>query len=38
MSACKRVWMEFLDDESGMGAVEIILIICVIFTIYKGCK
>lgn len=33
MSACKRVWMEFLDDESGMGAVEIILIICVLIAI-----
>ena len=29
---------EFLHEEDGMGTVEIILIIVVIFTIYKGCK
>lgn len=29
---------DLLKDESGMGTVEIILIIVVIFTIYKGCK
>lgn len=28
----------FLQEEEGMGTVEIILIIVVIFTIYKGCK
>lgn len=28
----------FLKDESGIGTVEIILILVVIFTIYKGCK
>lgn len=38
MNVCKRIWMEFLEDESGMGVVEIILIIVVIFTIYMGCK
>ena len=26
------------DNNKGMGTVEIILIIVVIFTIYKGCK
>lgn len=29
---------QFLKEEDGMGTVEIILIIVVIFTIYKGCK
>ena len=29
---------DFLKDESGAGVVEMILIIVVIFTIYKGCK
>lgn len=29
---------EFFREEDGMGTVEIILIIVVIFTIYKGCK
>lgn len=28
----------FLKEEDGMGTVELILIIVVIFTIYKGCK
>lgn len=28
----------FLKEEEGMGTVEIILIIVVIFTIYMGCK
>lgn len=28
----------FLMDEEGAGVVEMILIIVVIFTIYKGCK
>lgn len=37
MTALKR-WKEFLREEDGMGTVEIILIIVVIFTIYKGCK
>ena len=27
-----------VDNNAGMGTVEIILIIVVIFTIYKGCK
>lgn len=31
---CKEFWQE----ESGIGTVEIILILVVIFTIYKGCK
>ena len=29
---------DFLLEEKGMGTVEVILIIVVIFTIYKGCK
>lgn len=29
---------QFFMEEDGMGTVEIILIIVVIFTIYKGCK
>lgn len=29
---------DFLREEDGMGTVEVILIIVVIFTIYKGCK
>lgn len=28
----------FLVEEDGMGTVEIVLIIVVIFTIYMGCK
>ena len=28
----------FMKEEDGMGTVEVILIIVVIFTIYKGCK
>ena len=28
----------FFKEEDGMGTVEIILIIVVIFTIYMGCK
>lgn len=31
-------WKQLLEEEDGMGTVEIILIIVVIFTIYKGCK
>lgn len=27
-----------VSDNAGMGVIEIILIIVVIFTIYKGCK
>lgn len=30
MSGVKKVWMDFLEDESGMGVVEIILIIVVL--------
>lgn len=33
-----KQWKDFLAEEDGMGTVEIILIIVVIFTIYKGCK
>ena len=33
-----KTWKDFLREEDGMGTVEIILIIVVIFTIYKGCK
>ena len=29
---------KFLKDNRGVGVVEIILILVVIFTIYKGCK
>lgn len=31
-------WKQLMTEEDGMGTVEIILIIVVIFTIYKGCK
>lgn len=34
----KKGLIEFIKEEDGMGTVEIILIIVVIFTIYKGCK
>ncbi len=30
MSWLKKAWMEFLSDESGMGVVEVILIIVVL--------
>lgn len=30
MSGVKKIWMDFLADESGMGVVEIILIIVVL--------
>ena len=30
MNGLKKAWMEFLKDESGMGVVEIILIIVVL--------
>lgn len=33
-----KTWKQLLREEDGMGTVEIILIIVVIFTIYKGCK
>ena len=33
-----KTFKNFLREEDGMGTVEIILIIVVIFTIYKGCK
>lgn len=33
MNALKKAWIAFLKDESGMGVVEIILIIVEIFTI-----
>ena len=33
-----KTFSQFLKEEDGMGTVEIILIIVVIFTIYKGCK
>lgn len=29
---------EFMKEEDGIGVVEIILILVIIFTIYKGCK
>ena len=33
MDVLKKTWMGFLKDESGMGAVEIILIIVVLIAI-----
>lgn len=30
--------MEFLKEEDGVGVIEVVLILVVIFTIYKGCK
>lgn len=33
MNVLKRAWMDFLEDESGMGVVEIILIIVVLIAI-----
>ena len=33
-----KQFKNFLREEDGMGTVEIVLIIVVIFTIYKGCK
>lgn len=30
MIGIKKIWMDFLEDESGMGVVEIILIIVVL--------
>lgn len=29
---------KFLCEEDGMGVIEVVLIVLVIFTIYKGCK
>ena len=34
---CKKI-RDFFREEEGMGTVEVILIIVVIFTIYMGCK
>ena len=33
-----RTIKEFLKEETGIGTVEMILILVVIFTIYMGCK
>lgn len=33
-----KTFRQFIKEEDGMGTVEVILIIVVIFTIYKGCK
>ena len=33
MNVLKKTWMEFIEDESGMGVVEIILIIVVLIAI-----
>ena len=33
MSWLKRTWMEFVKDESGMGVVEVILIIVVLIAV-----
>jgi len=38
MDKIKNCITEFIKEEDGIGVVEIILIIVVIFTIYKGCK
>ncbi len=29
---------EFWKDEQGVGVIELVLVLVVIFTIYKGCK
>lgn len=29
---------QFIKEEDGIGIVELILILVIIFTIYKGCK
>lgn len=34
IKAIKNFW----NDESGIGVVEVVLILVVIFTIYMGCK
>ena len=34
----KRFFRRLHEEEDGIGTVEIILIIVVIFTIYMGCK
>lgn len=33
-----KQFKNFLREEDGMGTVEVVLIIVVIFTIYRGCK
>lgn len=33
MNVLKKAWMEFLNDESGMGVVEVILIIVVLIAL-----
>ena len=38
MNFCFDLLKRFVAEEEAMGVVEIILIIVVIFTIYKGCK
>ena len=38
MNKIKKIIKEFATDESGVGVVEIVLILMVIFTIYMGCK
>ena len=34
----KTVWSKFWEEEDGVGVIEIVLILVIIFTIYKGCK
>ena len=34
----KRLKKAMVEDNRGVGVVEIILILVIIFTIYKGCK
>lgn len=37
MKMCELI-KDFWKDEQAVGVVEIVLIMVVIFTIYKGCK
>ena len=34
----QKTLLRFIKEEDGIGTVEMILILVVIFTIYKGCK
>lgn len=34
----KNIIKKFWKDEAGIGVVEVVLILVVIFTIYMGCK
>lgn len=33
----QELW-DFAREEDGVGVIEVVLILVVIFTIYKGCK